>query len=81
MFSCDECDKKFKVEAGLHHHKINTHQSKFECEVCDFKAKNLKFLNLHKANKHTSIPLVKGSGIKRDASIKTKSFVMTRSKL
>ena len=75
MFECDKCDKKFKEEAGLHHHQANSHQSNFECEVCEFKARNLKFLNLHKANKHISIPLVKGSGMKRDASVKSKSKV------
>lgn len=75
MFECDKCDKKFKEEGGLHHHQANSHQSNFECEMCEFKDRNQKILNLYKANKHINIPLVKGSGMKRDASVKSKSKV------
>ena len=71
-FSCDQCDKSFANPDTLEHHKNNTHISKFKCNICGFEAKNLKFLNLHKGAKHTTIPLVKGMGMKRDTSTKNK---------
>ena len=71
MKACDLCDKKFANNAGLDHHKMNTHKRKFTCDLCSFEAINLKSLNLHSANKHTNIPLIKGMGMKRDASIKS----------
>ena len=64
LHSCDECDKKFSEKDSLKHHKLNIHAVEFKCSECEFVARNLKFLNLHKATKHTSIPLVKGMGMK-----------------
>ena len=72
LYDCKLCNKKFSRKANLEHHSLISHKVKFVCEFCDFEAQNQKFLNLHKALKHTTIPLVKGMGIKRDASVKSK---------
>ena len=71
LLNCEQCDKKFSKIAMLKHHKSNSHEQENKCNSGEFHAKSLKFLNLHKAAKHLNIPLVKGMGIKRDASIKS----------
>ena len=80
LVSCDECDKKFSKTENLKYHKMNTHTNEYKCTVCNFVARNMKFLNLHQAAKHTTIPLVKGMGMKRDASVRSK-FPTKRAKL
>ena len=70
-FDCNECEKKFTKVETLNNHKNKSHKVGFKCDICEFMAVNKKFLNLHKEAKHSTIPLVKGMGMKRDASIKT----------